>query len=68
LKKSKKEIAEVRRELKNPTLRKLAPDQVVEIRGLLAKKMPHREIATRFGTNRGTVGDIGRGKTYTDIA
>jgi len=68
LKKSKREISEFRRELKNPWLRKLTPDQVAEIRRLLARKMPHREIAIRFDTNRGTVGNIGRRETYTDVA
>jgi hypothetical protein len=45
-----------------------APDDIVEIRGLLAAGVPQREIAARFGICQPTVADINTRKIWGHVA
>lgn len=47
-------------------LRKFNPDQVREIRALLAAKVSQYEIAAQFGVTQGAISAIARGKTYKE--
>jgi len=46
---------------------KLTPNDVLEIRYLLALGLTHKSIAKRFGVDRVTITDINTGKTWSHV-
>lgn len=49
------------------SLEKLTPDQVAEVRRLIAEGVPQRAIAKRFEVHQGTVSNIKRGLSYAEV-
>lgn len=47
-------------------VQKLTPDQVTEIRRLIATGMRQRDIAAKFGVHQGSISNIARGITYRE--
>jgi HNH endonuclease len=48
--------------------KKMTTAQVAEVKYLLTKGDPYRQLALRFGVSTSTIGQIARGETWRDVA